>query len=577
MSLRWHEWNEAAFAEARERGRPVFLFLFARWCRFCSELESKVLNSPEVALLLGEHFVCVRVDKDRRPDIDARHSDGGWPTLACLDGNGVKLASNNYVGVGELCARLELVRAHYREGRAALKRRLVEPSVVAREPARLSAEPVEWAARTLLETADPVHGGWGTTHKFPHPEAIDFALIRWSETGDEAMRKLVLRTLRNMQQGEIHDRVEGGFYRYATAADWSGPQHEKTLDSNATRAFAYLEAHQALGDESFAATARGVLDWMMNRLFDSHKRAFRGSQDADPVYARLSSQSARRERGAPPCDPTIFASSNALAISALFKAGVVLRDLRWTNTARECLDFVLEELFDERLGVYHYWDGAPRLAGLLNDQALVLRALLDAAQYTGESRWLEPARTIVTLATQNLRGANGAFFDSRADAKPRGGALRREQSIFENAMLAEALLRLSMFSGDEKDRALAIDSLAAFSDDYKRHGHFVAGYARALALYLHPPVHVTIVSRPGDPLAQQLRASALEPYVASRVVQSIDLGSGEEALMHLGLAEGWRSIGAGARAFVQRGKESYAETSDPARLPALMARIERTE
>lgn len=577
MNLHWHDWDETAFDKARAEGRPVFLFLFARWCRFSRELEERVLSAPKIANLLTEHFVCIKVDKDRRPDIDARYSSGGWPTLAYLDESGGRLAADAYLEVAQLCTRLELVRAHYAEQREALRRRLIEPVTTELARSKLDSEPVEWVARTLLETADPVHGGWGVQHKFPHPEAINFALIRWSETGDEAMRKLVLRTLRNMQQGEIHDRVEGGFYRYATAPDWSGPHHEKTLDSNAARAFAYLEANQALGDESFVATARGVLEWMMNRLFDADKRAFRGSQDADAAYAHLASVGARREHGAPECDPTIFASSNALAVSALFKAGVVLRDERWTQTARETLEFVLEELFDARLGVHHYWDGAPRLAGLLSDQVLVLRALIDAAQYTGESRWLEPARGIVTLAIQNLRGENGAFFDSRADGQARAGVLRREQSIFENAMLAEALLRLALFTAEPGDRRAAVDALAAFAGDYKRHGHFVAGYARAVALFLHPPVHVTIVSGPRDPLASQLRKAALEPYVASCVVQTLELGPDDALIAHLGLAEGWRSVATGARAFVQRGRESYAETSDPARLPALMARIERTE
>src|SRR5690349_5040007 len=449
MTLHWHDWDEAAFDAARAQSRPVFLFLFARWCRFSRDLERRVLESPPVEKLLSEHFVCVRVDKDRRPDVDSRYSSGGWPTLACLDETGGKLASDAYLDEGELVARLELVRAHYAERRGALRRRLVEPPLAVKPSAKLDHQPVEWVARTLLETADPKHGGWGAQHMFPHPEAINFALIRWSETGDEAMRKLVLRTLRNMQEGEIHDRVEGGFYRYATAPDWSGPQHEKTLDSNATRAFAYLEAHQALGDESFAATARGVLEWLMSRLYDREKRAFRGSQDADAAYAHLPTVAARRERGAPDCDPTIFAGANALAVSALFKAGVVLRDERWSETARGTLEFLLEELFDPRLGVHHYWDGAPRLAGLLGDQVLVLRALIDAAQYTGESRWLEPARAIVSLAVQHLRGENGAFFDSRQDGQARAGGLRREQSILENAMLAEALLRLSLFTAEE--------------------------------------------------------------------------------------------------------------------------------
>ena len=112
----------------------------------------------------------------------------------------------------------------------------------------ISMDVVDHVARTIVESSDPDWGGWGREHKFPHPEAIDFALIRWSQTGDKDMYSLVTRTLRNMQEGEIHDRVEGGFYRYATQPDWSLPHHEKMLDSNAQRLFAYIEAYQALGE-----------------------------------------------------------------------------------------------------------------------------------------------------------------------------------------------------------------------------------------------------------------------------------------------------------------------------------------
>ncbi len=598
MAIQWNDWDEQAFAAARETHRPLFLFLFARWCRFSRELETRVLADPLVQELVSRNFVCVRVDKDRRPDVDARYSAGGWPTLAILDDSLARIALHTFVEAPVLIRSLELVVAHYAERPQALRRRLHESTAQTEvSPGRggaetagaaLSEEPVEWVARTLLETADPVHGGWGGKQKFPHPEAIDFALLRWSETGDESMRKLVLRTLRNMQHGEIHDRIEGGFYRFATARDWSGPHYEKTLDSNATRAEAYLQAHQALGEESFAATALGVLEWMMARLHDPAKHAFRGSQDADPAYAHLTSLSARRERTAPEVDPTIFAGANALAASAMFRAGIVLRDERWTERAVAVLEFLLEELFDERYGVHHYWDGAPRLSGLLVDQAQVLRALVDAAQSTGDSRWLDPARSLVNVAVRDLRGGNGAFFDGRQEGGGRGALPRREQSIVDNSLLAETLLRLEFFTGDSAHGRLASEALGAFAGDYRRHGHFVAGYARAVALHLHPPVHVTIVARRSDPLAAQLRRAALEPYVASLVVQTVDMESGEAPpaastptridqgpWSRLGLAEGWRGCGFGARAFVQRGRESYAETSDPTRLPALMARIER--
>lgn len=571
----WLEWGEEASAAARAGRRPVLVLLFARWCRFSRELEQRVLTDERVAACLAERFVCVRVDKDRRPDLDARLSIGGWPTLAYLDEAGHVLSRDGFLEAGPLVARLELIADHHAEHRGALRRRLLESDprpLDATARARFPAEAIAWVAKTLLETADPIHGGWGGPHKFPHPEAVDFALIRWSETGDEAMRKLVLRTLRNMQGAEIHDTVEGGFYRFATARDWSGPHHEKTLASNAARAFAYLEAHQALGEESFARTARGVLEWMNEALRDPATGAYRGSQDADAAYAHLTTRESRRQRGAPSKDPTIFADANALAARALFKAGVVLRDARWTARGVEVLEFLLEELYDERMGVHHYHDGCARLPGLLGDQAAVIAALLDAAQYTGESRWLEPARAIRRRAVETLRAESGAFLDRRPQAGQRG-----EAGIVDNSAMAEALLRLALFTHEPADRELAVDALCAFATDYKRHGHFIAGFARALALIEHPPVHVTIVAEPGATLAGELRRAALEPYVSSRVVQTLYVGDDDPWIARLGLADGWRGALQSARAFVQRGRESYAETSDPARLPALMARIERPE
>jgi uncharacterized protein len=588
--MHWHEWSEDAFAEARSRGCPVLLFLTASWCRFCRELEALVLRDPRVERLVQERFVAIRVDKDRRPDIDARYSRGGWPTLAYLDDSAEVLSTDTYLEPEELLPRLELVAGYYAENRDAIRRRLAEAAERAREPghaarsgAHLSAEPIEWVARTLAETADPVHGGWGARHKFPHPEAIDFALVRWSQTGDEAMRKLVQRTLRNMQQGEIHDRVEGGFYRFATAPDWSGPHHEKMLDSNAQRLYAYLEAYQAFREESFRETAEGVLAWMRNTLLDADTGAFRGSQDADPTYAHLSTIEARREHGAPACDPTIFANWNALAVSSLLKAAVVLKQDAWRVQALRALEFVMDELFDERQGVYHYWDGSYHLPGLLSDQAYTLRALIDTFQYCGDNRWLGAARTLAALTIENHKSEGGAFYDTRPDPAAQGVLRRRNQSLLENSVMAEALLRLSHFTRESDYADAAHEALGAFAADYKRYGHFVAGYARAVHLVFHPPVHVTIVGPGEAEETRSLRLAALEPYFASRIVQVIDPARDAELLERAGLPAVSRGSGAGrgngdehrARAFVHRGRESYAETSDPVRLPALMMRIER--
>lgn len=579
----WHEWSEETFAEARDLGRPVLLFVTAAWCRWCRELEEVVLADPSIQRLVQERFVPIRVEKDRRPDIDARYSKGGWPTLAYLDDAGERIASDTWLDVGPLRSRLELIADHYAENRDEIRERLA--SAAADEAAEISAalehadvfpEPdlVDWVARTVQETADPEYGGWGSEHKFPHPEAIDFALVRWSQTGDEGLRHTVLRTLRYMQAGQIHDDVEGGFYRYATKRDWSAPHSEKMLDSNVQRLNAYLEAYQIFGDESFRRTAEGVLGWLDATLWDAEHGAFHGSQDADPVYANLRTPAARQAHGAPACDATIYANWNAMATSTLFKAATVLEAPVWRERAETVLSFLLEELYAERHGVYHYWDGSYHLPGLLSDQAYTLRALLDSIQFASNNQALEPARKIADLAIERLRSPSGAFYDRPYDPGATGGLRRRNRSLLENAVMAEALLRLSYFLHEPDYADCARAALASFRDDYRRYGHFVAGYARAVDLLVHPPVQVTVVG-PDEPATQALIAAALRPYVASRIVQHLDPARDRELLERSGLPTSPERHERQARAYVQRGRESWAETSDPVKLPALMTRIER--
>jgi uncharacterized protein YyaL (SSP411 family) len=583
--LDWLEWSDASFEQARALKRPVLLLVRASWCRFCRELEQSVLAAERVEHVLRERFVCVRVDKDRRPDIDARYSKGGWPTLAWLDDTGELLASDTYMDAGPLLARAELVADFYERHRDTIRARIAEfeakqsaeePALLAtraRSGPKLSLEIVEHVAHTILETADPTYGGWGREHKFPQTEALDFALIRWSQTGDAAMLQLVLRTLRCMQEGEIHDRTEGGFYRYATKPDWSAPNHEKMLDSNAQRLFAYLEGWQAFGDESFKRTAEGILSWMQGTLWDRELHAFRGSQDADPAYAHLPMLGQRRTHGAPPCDPTIFTNWNAQAASTLFKAAAVLDDEAHARTAESVLAFLLEELYDESRGMYHYWDGTYHLAGLLSDQACMLRALLDAYSYSGDSSRLVPARRLADLALENLLAQGGGFYDTRFDPAAQGGLRRRNRSILENSIMAEALLRLAHLSGVSDYADAARETLESFAGDYKRFGHFTAGYARAVDLFFHEPVRVTIVGRCGARDTAALAAAARRPYVASRIVQILDPERDRALLESFHLPS--RPAGEPAHAYVQRGRESYADTVDPLRLPALMTRIER--
>lgn len=586
--MQWHDWNDEAFERARERDCPVLLFLRASWCRWCHETEERVFADPGVQQLLSERFVGIQVDKDRRPDIDARYRRGGWPTLAWLDSEGEVLAGANFLEPDELIAHLELIADRYPDRKdeiasevaANLDARSISVSEEEADPLphesspQLSADIVDEVLQILTDTADPVHGGWGVRHKFPHPEALHFATVCWSRTGEPETLNLVLRTLRRMQAGEIYDAVEGGFYRYATRPDWSVPHHEKMLDSNAKRLLAYVEAYQALGEESFKGTAEGILSWMQNSLLDETTHAYKGSQDADPEYAHLKTAALRAQHGPPECDPTIFTNWNAYAVVSLLKASVVLDDDRYRVQALATLDFLMDELWDEREGMYHYWDGTYNLPGLLTDQAATLRALIEAMHYAGENRYLEPAMKLARTTIEHLGAPDGSFYDTRYDPKARGGLRERDSSMLENAAMAEALLRLGHMTRDEDFSTRARAVLQAFAGDYKRYGQFIATYARAVDLHLHEPVHVTIVGPNEADRTRALRSAALRPYVANRIVQTIDPETDAALLERTGLpVPGAETV---ARAYVHQGRESYAETSKPERLAALMARAERS-
>ena len=578
MSVVWMPWGDDALRAAQSRGVPILLLLEAAWCRWCKQLDRIVLRDPRVENLIQHSFVPVRVDKDRRPDLDGRYSKGGWPTLAYLDDQGNALASDLYLDVPAFLQRLQLVSGYWNDNRESVRRRLAEAAEKENTqtvPGELSRSIVDWTVRHLLESADPMYGGWGKEHKFPHSEALDLVLMRWSETGDENLRTLILRTLRHVQQGEIHDRVEGGFYRYATRRDWSSPHHEKLLDSNAQRLRSFAQAHQALGEPGFADTARGVARWLESVLLDQETRAFRGSQDADPEYAHLATLPERRAHRAPATDATIFANWNARCASALFEASTVLETPRYQELALGALNFVVENLLDPSVGVYHYWDGTYHLPGLLTDQAHVLVALLDAYQYHGDPRWLTHALNLAQTIQRILASPEGGFCDAQHDLLWRAAARRASRSIQDNALAAEAFLRLAHVARQERWAQLATDTLKSFAGDYKRHGEFVASYARSVDLLLHPPVHVTIVGDRSAKSTQALHAAALAPYVASRIVQVIDPVQDAELFERSGLVEPrGSSTNWNARAFMERGRESFAETSDPARLVALMTRVE---
>lgn len=545
----WLEYGTAAFDEARERGLPVLVLIGAAHCPASARMRRGL---EERAGALEGRFVLVTASREHHTEVDAAHRGAGWPTLAILGCDGTRSRRIETADPEEAVACLLSGEAPPSDDRHASH-----------------AAAVDRIGEVLLETADPEWGGWGARQKFPHPDALQMLLVRWSETGDERMLATVARTLRSMQGRPIRDGLDGGFYRYATERDWSAPSAEKPLLSNAKRLLAYAEAYQVLGEPSFRETALGVAQWMDRALRDEETGAYRASEELHPEAARLRTAEGRAAAPPPTVDPTIHADRNAWAVMGLLKAGLVFDEPRLAERALGTLDFLLARMFEPARGVHAYWNGTWNQPGDLRQQAAVLRALLEAIHAAGANRFLEPARAIAAWTDEHLTASDGSF---RGDLHQREvpAIERSTEDLKANALMAEGLLRLAVLTGEPRWTDRGRTALEAFLGAERSHGYAGAGFGHALNLLVHAPLHVTVVGPADDPLRARLADAALRPYVASRVALVIDPAAETELAASLGLAASGSSY-----ALLQRGGLTYAVTDDPKRLPALMAGSER--
>jgi len=523
--LAWLEFDADALQRAKAAERPIVMVLTVPWCHHCKELLATSFADPAVTALVREAFVPVLVDAERRPDVNERYSAGGWPTIAWLTPGGDLINNDTFLTPAQLLARLEKVRAYWRDRRADIQEGIKDLWLQKTERApdvrgRLARQMVEDVTDAIYEKLDHRYGGWGNGPKFPHPEAIDFALVQVAKRNDERMREVVTLTLDHMLESPLHDITDGGLFRFSKTPDWRSPNFEKLLDQNAKVLRACLEAFQLLGKASYRRAAEGIVDWMLKFMRDDATGAFYGSQDGDQDYYNLD-QKGRGRRSPPVQDRTIYANANALVISGLFKASAVLGRPEWREQAMVALRFQLENLFDGN-EVYHYWDGTYHLPGMLSDQAYLIRALIDASQNTGDADLLLPAERIAEQAIARQQAPGGGFYDILHDPRSQGPMRRRNRSILENAVMAESLVRLGYLSRRPEFYREAISTLEAFANDYKEYGYYVAGYGRAVDLIFYEPLFLTIVGHRDSAAAEQLRRAALATYVPSRIVQLLD-------------------------------------------------------
>src|SRR5712692_9670610 len=300
--IHWYEWGEEAFAAAQRENKPILLDIGAVWCHWCHVMDRESYDDPEVAQIVNERFVAVKVDRDERPDIDSRYQvavssisgQGGWPLTAFLtpDGKpfygGTYFPPNDHYGRPSFKRVLLAISDAYREknGEVVEQAKMVENALSQAESfvgrsSEFSLKVIDQIVESAMKMFDPRNGGFGTAPKFPHPAALDLLMDQYVYTGDEKLRDAVVTSLEKMAHGGVYDQLAGGFHRYSVDERWVVPHFEKMCYDNSELLKNYVHADQATGSEFFAAIARDIIRWMDEWLSNREHGGFYASQDAD--------------------------------------------------------------------------------------------------------------------------------------------------------------------------------------------------------------------------------------------------------------------------------------------------------
>jgi uncharacterized protein YyaL (SSP411 family) len=443
----WYSWSEEAFAKAKALDKPVFVSIGYSSCHWCHVMEKESFDDEEVAMLMNEAFVCIKVDREERPDIDKFYmkvcqmmgKSCGWPLNVIMTPNKNPFFVATYIpknskfgllGMTELVPQIEKIwknrRSELEAAGAEVKQRM---EIFDRETAEgeLGNEVLDNAYDWFVLNFDEVNGGFNGAPKFPIPHNLLFLLRYWNRTKEGTALAMVDKTLRAMRLGGIFDQIGFGFHRYSTDAEWLVPHFEKMLYDQALLALTYTETYQATREDMFKLTVEEIFEYVFRDL-TSPEGVFYTSEDADseseegkfylwteeeiknalePEEADLASKifeiktvgnyaEAMRKR----------TGKNILHISKPLTEIAKELNLSPDELALK-LNIVSRKLFEKRKIRIH---PAKDMKILADWNGLIIAALAKAAYVFNEPRYMEAALTAAEFILTNMRNKSGTLF-----------------------------------------------------------------------------------------------------------------------------------------------------------------------
>jgi uncharacterized protein YyaL (SSP411 family) len=309
--IEWHEWSGEALARAKTENKPILLDIGAVWCHWCHVIDRESYENPAIAKIINDNFVAIKVDRDERPDVDARYQaaisgisgQGGWPLTGFLLPDGRPFFGGTYYPPEDQMGRpgfrrvLLAVAEAYRTKRAEIERSasaladaVAQAEVFNGARAAFDLRVVDAQISSITQLFDIKNGGFGKAPKFPHASAIDLLLERYQQTANRSAQAggsekhllaMAETTLTKMARGGVYDQLAGGFHRYSVDERWLVPHFEKMSYDNSELLRNYLHAYAATRIDTLRQTAEGIICWVNQVLSDQENGGFYASQDAD--------------------------------------------------------------------------------------------------------------------------------------------------------------------------------------------------------------------------------------------------------------------------------------------------------
>ncbi|MCO5214607.1 MAG: thioredoxin domain-containing protein [Thermomicrobiales bacterium] len=504
----WYPWSDEAFRAAKARNVPVLVSIGYSTCHWCHVMAHESFEDAAVAQLLNDSFVCIKVDREERPDIDAIYLQSmqalgyhtGWPLNVWLTPDGLPFYGGTYFpptsrqGMPSFTQAILTIRDLWQRDRAKVvkggqevAKHVIQAADAAGYPETINHDTMQNCLRALFHEFDKQHGGFGKAPKFPHQTSLEFLLRHYRRTNDVAALSMVELTLGAMAEGGIHDQLGGGFSRYSVDEEWHVPHFEKMLYDNALLLPLYVDTYRLTGESFFLQAAAGIVRWLRTDML-LHNGAFAAASDADSegvegkfyiwtaaeIDALLSAEDAdliKLHFGV--ADPGSFEGANVLRIVKTDED--LAEDLNLPIAqVRERLQRAKEIMLDARKN---------RLAPHRDDKiiagwnGLAFHALAYSGAALNRPAWIKMARNAAQFVTANMINVDGTMSRSWANGMSTANGV-----LEDYANVARGLLTLYGVTGEAKWADIAWNLVEVTRE------RFAMPAASVSMTHQHPPI-----------------------------------------------------------------------------------------